>query len=219
MSCGRALPAQTASRPSTPADKSALREVCIFFPRRRPGDDVDACPPAPVLVTRKILEELKHLPIPVAAKKLGLCNTTFKKACRNVGIIKWPFRRGQLLNSESGEATPPETPIAFSRTISAPTAEPDDATMQVPNVDAYLIHPALQRSASLPARSSPGVNAILDFLDSKPDMSFLAEDKTLSFLSGDDDSTSVCSSASTFLPCETQGDLHPCPKEDMCTHG
>jgi hypothetical protein len=46
-----------------------------------------------IVVTRAILESLFHLPLNEAAKHVGLSNTTFKKACRRFGVMKWPYRR------------------------------------------------------------------------------------------------------------------------------
>lgn len=47
-----------------------------------------------IVLTRAILESLFHLPLNEAAKHVGLSNTTFKKACRRFGVMKWPYRRG-----------------------------------------------------------------------------------------------------------------------------
>ncbi|KAJ1471921.1 hypothetical protein T484DRAFT_1976641, partial [Baffinella frigidus] len=35
-----------------------------------------------------------HLPIADAAGKIGLCQTTFKKTCRRLGIEHWPYKKG-----------------------------------------------------------------------------------------------------------------------------
>jgi hypothetical protein len=68
----------------------------VIFPRRKHTDDTDAVTVRrPVRVTREILNGMVHLPISKAASRVGLCPTTFKKACRAVGIHVWPYRRGR----------------------------------------------------------------------------------------------------------------------------
>ena len=46
------------------------------------------------------MASLFHLPLHKAASKLGISPTTLKRACRKVGIFKWPFR---LLENEKME--------------------------------------------------------------------------------------------------------------------
>jgi len=41
------------------------------------------------------LEGLFHLPLTDAAREIGLCPTTFKKACRRFDLEQWPFRQKQ----------------------------------------------------------------------------------------------------------------------------
>jgi len=48
-----------------------------------------------VTVSYEDLEGLFHLPLREAASELGLCPTTFKKACRKFSMTEWPFRKGQ----------------------------------------------------------------------------------------------------------------------------
>jgi hypothetical protein len=84
--------------PASP-DKISVKPVCddatrprIIFPRRKGGDTRHHT--RPVRVTRQMLQALFHLPLPSACKHLGLCATTFKKACRREGIMQWPYKRG-----------------------------------------------------------------------------------------------------------------------------
>jgi len=71
----------------------------VFFPRQKAGDHSE-----PELLARHIninyeaLEKLFHLPLKDAAREIGLCSTTFKKACRHFNMKKWPFRKGQSKN-------------------------------------------------------------------------------------------------------------------------
>jgi len=63
----------------------------MFLPRRKEGEDPDA--PRHIRVSYEALEELFHLPLKDAAREIGLCTTTFKKACRRFGLEQWPFRK------------------------------------------------------------------------------------------------------------------------------
>ena len=49
--------------------------------------------PAPVLLTAESLQEHFMLPLNEAAKRLGVCETSLKGACRKIGISKWPYRK------------------------------------------------------------------------------------------------------------------------------
>jgi len=67
---------------------------CIFFlPRRKEGEDLDA--PRHIRVSYEALERLFQLPLKHAAREIGLCPTTFKKACRRFDLEQWPFRQKQ----------------------------------------------------------------------------------------------------------------------------
>lgn len=39
------------------------------------------------------LQENFHLPINEVACKLGVCVTVLKQQCRELGIIRWPYRK------------------------------------------------------------------------------------------------------------------------------
>jgi hypothetical protein len=68
----------------------------VFFPRRNPGEDaVPGHLTRPVSVNYEALESLFHLPLKDAAREIGLCPTTFKKACRRFSMHVWPFKKGQ----------------------------------------------------------------------------------------------------------------------------
>ncbi|KAJ1482195.1 hypothetical protein T484DRAFT_1952575 [Baffinella frigidus] len=47
-----------------------------------------------VLVYADDLKRMFHLPLADAASKIGLCQTTFKKTCRRLGIVHWPYMKG-----------------------------------------------------------------------------------------------------------------------------
>jgi hypothetical protein len=82
-----------------PASPFSQRQSFCFFPRRmgRKGW-MPGAPPPYVLVSMSSLESLYNLPLGEAAREIGLCATTFKKACRKLGINKWPFQRRAALS-------------------------------------------------------------------------------------------------------------------------
>jgi len=68
----------------------------VFFPRRKEGEHAEPGPlTRHIIVNYETLANLFHLPLKDAARELGLCPTTFKKACRCFNLERWPFRKGQ----------------------------------------------------------------------------------------------------------------------------
>jgi hypothetical protein len=86
---------------SSRSSSSSSSSPRVIFPRRKSGEIKMSA--RPVKVTRQMLESLTHLPLPNACKKLGLCATTFKKACRREGIMQWPYTRGYAHAQEEEE--------------------------------------------------------------------------------------------------------------------
>ena len=78
---------------------------CVFFPRQKEGEEK----PRPVSITLSALEGLYHLPAKDAAREVGLCLTTFKKALRRFHIEEWPFRKGQGKHGGQISRTPSVT--------------------------------------------------------------------------------------------------------------
>jgi len=66
-------------------------ESCLFLPRLKEGEDPKG-PPRHIRINYKVLEGLFHLPLKDAARQIGLCPTTFKRACRRFDLEQWPFR-------------------------------------------------------------------------------------------------------------------------------
>ncbi|KAJ1472580.1 hypothetical protein T484DRAFT_1839784 [Baffinella frigidus] len=96
---------------------SKTGESFSFFPRRKEGEDPEGPLTRHLSVNYGDLEALFHLPLKDAAREMGLCPTTFKKACRSFKMEHWPFRKGQgrtLLKQEDALTdvfdvkTPPE---------------------------------------------------------------------------------------------------------------
>jgi hypothetical protein len=79
--------------------KSEISAVCsedpghIIFPRRKAGDGIFFSSPKPIVVTLKMLEELRDYPLVSAAEKLGVSSTAFKRACRALGIRRWSYQK------------------------------------------------------------------------------------------------------------------------------
>ena len=68
----------------------------LFFPRQKEGEDAEPGPLTRYIrVSYEVLEGLFHLKLKDAAREVGLCPTTFKKACRRFHLPKWPSRKGQ----------------------------------------------------------------------------------------------------------------------------
>jgi len=65
----------------------------VFFPRRKEGEHAEPGPlTRHIIVNYETLANLFHLPLKDAARELGLCPTTFKKACRSLNVAQWPSR-------------------------------------------------------------------------------------------------------------------------------
>ena len=91
------LPA-AAFRPACHCAPTSAKGLLTIYPRRkagRPGlDQARRCSAGPVLVTLELLQGLSHLPLCQASDLLGISPTALKRACRKVGLARWPVRRG-----------------------------------------------------------------------------------------------------------------------------
>ncbi|KAJ1489016.1 hypothetical protein T484DRAFT_1886359 [Baffinella frigidus] len=101
----------------------------IFRPRRTSfsfdEEGVFKKLPDPVVVTRGGLEALMPLSLPQAAQKLGLSPTTFKKACRSVGLARWPYRSAyEKRKQDKAHRAPP-----LSTSPNSPASLPLSPTM------------------------------------------------------------------------------------------
>lgn len=119
--------------------------VSLIFTRRRAGQKVRISN-EPVALSKKRLQELFDLPLKEAASHLGISMTAMKKACRRMGLERWPYRKVNLpaplplpptdrrgrkcaLPAQSGAAdmrlsaliTRPNSSPNPSRTITSPT--------------------------------------------------------------------------------------------------
>ena len=86
-------------------DMPKKKRSCVYFPRRKEGDGPGV--PRHISVSYEAMEGLFHLPPKEAAREIGLCPTTFKKACRRFDLETWPFQ-----NASSSLAGQRRVPIA-----------------------------------------------------------------------------------------------------------
>ncbi len=69
-------------------------EFSVIFPRRKTVNaNGKGCDGEPVFVTREFITPYFKMPMVAACAELGVCPTAMKKACRKLGIVKWPYRR------------------------------------------------------------------------------------------------------------------------------
>jgi len=65
----------------------------VIFPRRKQGQNKkQPGRKEGVAVTMDILETVFHMPLHKACTELGVCATALKRACRKLGVKKWPYR-------------------------------------------------------------------------------------------------------------------------------
>ena len=72
--------------------KSSGDDISLIFTRRRAGQKARFSN-EPVSLSRKKLQEFFDLPLKDAASILGISMTALKKACRRMGLERWPYRK------------------------------------------------------------------------------------------------------------------------------
>eukprot|EP00287_Rhodomonas_sp_CCMP768_P010654 CAMPEP_0196728526 /NCGR_PEP_ID=MMETSP1091-20130531/9173_1 /TAXON_ID=302021 /ORGANISM="Rhodomonas sp., Strain CCMP768" /LENGTH=225 /DNA_ID=CAMNT_0042071281 /DNA_START=32 /DNA_END=709 /DNA_ORIENTATION=+ len=78
--------------------RSSSHAVSVdVYPRRKAGQACLGSDRPPVKVTYDLLAPFFGRPLQVVAKRMGLCCTALKKACRKLGIERWP-------NTSKGES-------------------------------------------------------------------------------------------------------------------
>eukprot|EP00286_Rhodomonas_abbreviata_P019894 CAMPEP_0181315662 /NCGR_PEP_ID=MMETSP1101-20121128/15494_1 /TAXON_ID=46948 /ORGANISM="Rhodomonas abbreviata, Strain Caron Lab Isolate" /LENGTH=181 /DNA_ID=CAMNT_0023422883 /DNA_START=57 /DNA_END=599 /DNA_ORIENTATION=- len=95
-------PSSSAIQPTSSKATSAVNKV---FPRRKAGQD-SRTNNQPVVLSETLLQELFCLPLQEACAKLGICATALKKACRKLGIKKWPYRNSRSTPSPTEQPAP-----------------------------------------------------------------------------------------------------------------
>jgi hypothetical protein len=84
--CPGARPPQGGTRPPRASGVSASTVI----PRRKAGQDAGSAP-APVVITMETLEQYADVPLSKVATMLGISATAMKKACRRLGVNRWPY--------------------------------------------------------------------------------------------------------------------------------
>ena len=98
-------------------------------PRRKAFEEM------PVM-TREVLDQVSSLPLVQAAAAVGLSRTTFKKACRRLGLRRWKYLRGckRRLDVDGADKEGKQSPSSSSAAEvldQSSTAEDSDETIDV----------------------------------------------------------------------------------------
>eukprot|EP00960_Hanusia_phi_P075871 768476-Hanusia_phi.AAC.9 len=88
-------PANKASQECSPSPTgSANSKTALVCPRKKRESSWkhDSNSDEPVALTKELLESHFNSPLALVSKKLGICPTAIKRACRKLGISKWPYK-------------------------------------------------------------------------------------------------------------------------------
>jgi hypothetical protein len=80
---------------SPPPPMKGTKFVCTVMPRRKAGQDLKSMV-APVSISLETLETYASVPLSKAASELGISSTAMKKACRKLGVTRWPYNLSSL---------------------------------------------------------------------------------------------------------------------------
>uniref|UniRef100_A0A7S0EGS5 RWP-RK domain-containing protein n=1 Tax=Hanusia phi TaxID=3032 RepID=A0A7S0EGS5_9CRYP len=105
----RTPPIQLPVQDAAPDPQAASSRVALVCPRKRKAGNGQSArqPDDPVVLTRELLEGLFDRSLASASEALGICPTAIKKACRRLGIDKWPYKGSAGRSSNS--PTPPSS--------------------------------------------------------------------------------------------------------------
>ena len=78
--------------------------------------------------------------------QVGLCPTTFKKACRRFGLEEWPFKKGQI-RVPPDESKGPADGASVSAVITTKTRKPLTAAAAIAANTRQAVHPNMQEGA------------------------------------------------------------------------
>ena len=68
-----------------------VQGVSTVVPRRKAGQTVSDAVASPVNITIETLQRYADVPLSKAATLLGISSTAMKKACRKLGVTRWPY--------------------------------------------------------------------------------------------------------------------------------
>ena len=68
-----------------------VQGVSTVVPRRKAGQAVSDVAASPVNITIETLQRYADVPLSKAATQLGISSTAMKKACRKLGVTRWPY--------------------------------------------------------------------------------------------------------------------------------
>ncbi len=125
----------------------AVKAVSFFTRQRKRNPDVNRPPKQAVIITLDDIQARVDMPLDAAALSLGISVTTLKKACRLLGVGKWPYTRrdtsySKSLSKRRKKEAPPscpacESPLWFLDTMyplwDAKLWEPDCVVPEVPD--------------------------------------------------------------------------------------
>jgi hypothetical protein len=79
----------------------AVKAVLVFPRQRKRNPDVNRPPKQAVTITIDDILARADMSLSEAALSLGISVTTLKKACRLLGVVKWPYTRSGTSYSKS----------------------------------------------------------------------------------------------------------------------
>jgi hypothetical protein len=88
-------------------DEPEVTKIKCIWPRTKNGQAKASISSKPVFLDEATVSKLFHLPLHKAAAQLGISNTSFKTACRKVGLKKWPYRTITAAARRTTSASPP----------------------------------------------------------------------------------------------------------------
>ena len=99
------------SMPKASFDSAEMRLAIVPRPRTVPARPPfpPAPTPSPVVITTAVIDSLRGLPLPHAARSIGVSATAFKRACRRLGVNRWQYARGPRRAGGGHSASSPKT--------------------------------------------------------------------------------------------------------------